>query len=44
MKLSRDTEEYLKEMQKEFMPEDAKVGIIQLWLDEVSEDYVCQNL
>ena len=23
------------------MPEDAKVGIIQLWLDELSEDYVC---
>ena len=41
LKLSRDTEEYLKEMQKEFMPEDAKVGIIQLWLDELSEDYVC---
>lgn len=40
-KLSRSTEEYLKEMQKEFMPEDAKVGIIQLWLDELSEDYVC---
>ena len=35
LKLSRDTEEYLKEMQKEFMPEDAKVGIIQLWLDEL---------
>ena len=41
LKLSRGTEEYLKEMQKEFMPEDAKVGIIQLWLDELSEDYVC---
>lgn len=41
LKLSKDTEEYLKEMQKEFMPEDAKVGIIQLWLDKRSEDYVC---
>lgn len=41
LKLSRSTEEYLKEMQKEFMPEDAKVGIIQLWLDGLSEDYVC---
>ncbi len=41
LRLSRGTEEYLKEMQKEFMPEDAKVGIIQLWLDELSEDYVC---
>lgn len=33
LKLSKNTEEYLKEMQKEFMPEDAKVGIIQLWLN-----------
>ena len=41
LKLSKDTEEYLKEMQKEFMPEDAKVGVIQLWLDELAENYVC---
>ena len=41
LKLSRETEEYLKEMQKDFMPEDAKVGVIQLWLDELAEDYVC---
>ena len=41
LKLSRKTEEYLKEMQKDFMPEDAKVGIIQSWLDELAEDYVC---
>ena len=41
LKLSRETEEYLKEMQKDFMPEDAKVGVIQLWLDEPAEDYVC---
>ena len=31
-------------MQKEFMPEDAKVGIIQNWLDELSEDYVCSTM
>lgn len=41
LKLSKDTENYLRQMQKEFMPEDAKVGIIQLWLDELSQDYVC---
>ena len=41
LKLSKETEEYLKEMQKDFMPEDAKVGVIQLWLDELAEDYVC---
>jgi predicted P-loop ATPase len=44
LKLSRETEEYLKEMQKEFMPEDAKVGVIQLWLDELPEDYVCSTM
>lgn len=41
LKLSKDTEGYLKELQKEFMPEDAKVGVIQLWLDELSDQYVC---
>ena len=41
LKLSKDTENYLRQMQKEFMPEDAKVGIIQLWLNELSQDYVC---
>lgn len=30
LKLSGNTEQYMKEMQKEFMPEDSKVGIIQL--------------
>lgn len=44
LKLSKETEQYLKEMQKEFMPEDAKVGIIQNWLDELSEDYVCSTM
>jgi hypothetical protein len=44
LKLSRETEEYLKEMQKEFMPEDAKVGVIQLWLDELLEEYVCSTM
>lgn len=41
LKLSKDTEGYLKELQKEFMPEDAKVGVMQLWLDELSDQYVC---
>ena len=41
LKLSKDMEEYLKVMQKEFMPEDTKVGQIQEWLDYCSEDYVC---
>lgn len=41
LKLSNEMEEYLKVMQKEFMPEDTKVGQIQEWLDYCSEDYVC---
>lgn len=44
LKLSKETEEYLKELQKEFMSEDAKVGIIQIWLDELSENYVCSMM
>jgi len=41
LSLSKETEIYLKELQKEFMPEDVKVGIIQTWLDGLAEDYVC---
>lgn len=44
LRLSKDTESYLRQMQKEFMTEDAKVGIIQLWLDELSQDYVCSTM
>ena len=28
-------------MQKQFMPEDTKVGIIQAWLDDCTDEYVC---
>lgn len=41
LKLSDSTEQYLRDMQKEFMPEDTKVGRIQAWLDNCGEDYVC---
>ena len=41
LKLSTSTEQYLRDMQKEFMPEDTKVGMIQAWLDNCGEDYVC---
>ena len=44
LKLSNETEEYLKDMQKEFMPEDTKVGIIQAWLDECIETHVCSMM
>jgi predicted P-loop ATPase len=32
---------HLKELQKEFMVEDAKAGIIQGWLDSTEYDFVC---
>jgi predicted P-loop ATPase len=42
--LTQETQAYLKELQKEFMPEDAKVGVIQQWLDGLSDDYVCSTM
>lgn len=41
LKLSKESETYLKVLQKQFMPEDTKVGIIQAWLDLLKEDHVC---
>ena len=41
LKLSRKTAEYLKALQKEYMPEDTNVGIIQEWLDKYDGEYVC---
>ena len=44
LKLSGKTAEYLKELQKEHMPEDTNVGIIQAWLDNYKDDYVCSRM
>jgi predicted P-loop ATPase len=44
LKFSRETQTYLKAMQKEFMPEDTKVGVIQEWLDTYKGDYVCSPM
>ena len=44
LSFTKEIEEEAKKLQKEFMPEDAKVGIIQLWLDELSQDYVCSTM
>ena len=41
LKLSKESEDYLKSMQRQFMPEDTKPGIIQAWLDDCGEEYVC---
>ena len=43
LKLSKDMEEYLKELQKQFMPEDTKVGMIQSYLDNFKGNQVCSK-
>ena len=41
--LSRENEQYLKEFQKNFMPEDAMAGMIQAYLDGYKGDKVCSK-
>ncbi|MCI8284613.1 MAG: virulence-associated protein E [Firmicutes bacterium] len=41
LKLSVKSENFLKEWQQQFMPEDTKTGVVQAWLDNCSEKYVC---
>lgn len=40
-KLPKKYEKELKAMQKDFMPEDSKVGMIQVYLDKCKDEYVC---
>ena len=44
LKLSKEMNEELVQMQKQFMPEDTKVGMIQSFLDEFDGDMVCSRL
>ena len=37
-------EEEAKRLQKEFMPEDTNAGIIQAFLDDYDDDYVCTRI
>ena len=39
--LSSGLNEYLKGLQKDLMPEDTRVGVIQEWLDNYNGDRVC---
>lgn len=39
--LSSGLNKYLKDLQRDLMPEDTKVGVIQEWLDNYSGDRVC---
>ena len=41
---SPDMEEYVKSLQKDFMPEDTQTGMIQAFLDNYEEDYVCSTI
>lgn len=42
--LSKDSSEYLKYYQKQFMPEDADAGMILAFLDDFKGDRVCSKL
>ncbi len=42
--LSRESAEYLKDYQKQFMPEDADAGMILAFLDDFKGDRVCSKL
>ena len=37
-------EDYVKTLQKEFMPEDTQTGLIQAFLDRYEGDYVCTTI
>ena len=41
---SLDMEDYVKSLQKDFMPEDTQTGMIQAFLDNYEEDYVCSTI
>lgn len=38
---SDEMEDYVKTLQTQFMPEDTQVGMIQQFLDDYEDDYVC---
>lgn len=42
--LSKQMNKELRELQKQFMPEDTKVGVIQAFLDDFDGDMVCSKL
>lgn len=42
--LPRDMEEIVKELQKNFTPEDTKTGIIEEWLSSHNYEYVCSRM
>lgn len=43
LKLSKEMENHLKEIQKQFMPEDTKAGLLQGYLDSYQGSQVCSK-
>ena len=41
LKFSQSIEEYLMELQENFMPEDTDIGLIRAWLEDTDEYQVC---
>lgn len=41
---SPEMEDYVKTLQKDFMPEDTQTGLIQAFLDRYESDYVCTTI
>ncbi len=41
---SKENEKVLDELRKDFMEEDPKEGLIQSWLDETRQEYVCSQM
>lgn len=44
LSFTKEIEEEAKKLQKDFMPEDTNAGIIQAFLDDYEDDYVCTKL
>ena len=44
LKFDAATQKYMEKLQRDFMPEDSKAGIIQSFLDEYTGQYVCSIL
>ena len=41
LRLKPEVQIYVEKMQRDFMPEDSKAGIVQAFLDNYTDDYVC---
>ncbi len=44
LRFSPEMEQKMKQLQRDFMPEDSKAGIIQAYLDDCENEYVCSLL